>query len=58
MRKGNVSGRSGHLFHNRYLSEVDEANEYFITVARYIQQNPVEAELLEKAKHYQWIINQ
>lgn len=47
-------GRSGHLFQNRYLSEVVEADEYLMTVTRYIHQNPVKAGLVKKAISYQW----
>ncbi len=47
-------GRSGHLFQNRYLSEVVETDEYLVTVARYIHQNPVKAGLVKKAKDYHW----
>jgi len=47
-------GRSGHLFQNRYLSEVVEKDEYLVTVARYIHQNPVKAGLVDKAVKYRW----
>ncbi len=47
-------GRSGHLFENRYLSEVVETDEYLVTVARYIHQNPVKAGLVDKAAKYRW----
>ncbi len=47
-------GRSGHLFQNRYLSEAVETDEYLVTVARYIHQNPVKAGLVKKANGYQW----
>ena len=47
-------GRSGHLFHNRYLSEAIENDEYLVTVTRYIHQNPVKAGLVKKATDYSW----
>lgn len=47
-------GRSGHLFQNRYLSEVVEADDYLVTVARYIHQNPVKAGIVKKAKNFHW----
>ncbi len=47
-------GRIGHLFQNRYLSEVVETDEYLVTVARYIHQNPVKAGLVDKAVKYKW----
>lgn len=47
-------GRSGHLFQNRYLSEAVETDEYLMTAARYIHQNPVKAGLVKKAISYCW----
>lgn len=47
-------GRSGHLFQNRYRSEVVETDEYLVTVARYIHQNPVKAGLVKNAGSYTW----
>lgn len=35
--------RSGHLFQDRYKSEVVESDKYFLTVLRYIHQNPIKA---------------
>jgi len=37
--------RSGHLFQDRYKSEVVESDEYLYTVIRYIHHNPVKAGL-------------
>ena len=37
--------RSGHLFQDRYKSEPVEDDAYFLTVIRYIHQNPVKAEI-------------
>ena len=36
-------GRVGHLFQDRYKSEAVENDVYFLTVLRYIHQNPVKA---------------
>ena len=36
--------RVGHLFQDRFKSEPIETNEYFLTVLRYIHQNPIKAE--------------
>lgn len=33
--------RTGHLFQDRYKSEPVEDDEYFLTVVRYIHQNPM-----------------
>ncbi len=35
--------RRGHLFQDRYKSEAVETNAYFLTVLRYIHQNPIKA---------------
>ncbi|MFA5636602.1 MAG: transposase [Anaerovoracaceae bacterium] len=46
--------RIGHLFQNRYLSEPIENDSYFITVLRYILQNPVKAGIVSKPDEYLW----
>ncbi|SDK11938.1 REP-associated tyrosine transposase [Natronincola ferrireducens] len=50
----NKYGRTGHLFQNRYNSEVIETENYFITVLRYIHQNPVKAKMVNKMEDYLW----
>lgn len=50
----NKYGRTGHLFQNRYMSEPVETESYFLTVLRYIHQNPVKARLVQKAEKYSW----
>ena len=44
--------RVGHLFQDRFRSEVVENDEYFLTVLRYIHQNPVKAGLVKKCEEY------
>lgn len=44
--------RCGHLFQDRFKSEPVEDDEYFLTVLRYIHQNPVKAKMCEKAQAY------
>ena len=44
--------RSGHLFQDRYKSEPVEDDSYFLTVLRYIHQNPVKAKLCKKVEDY------
>ena len=44
--------RSGHLFQDRYKSEPVEDDAYFLTVIRYIHQNPVNAEICKNPKNY------
>lgn len=46
--------RCGHLFQERFKSEVVEGDNYLITVLRYIHQNPVKANLCKKPIDYKW----
>lgn len=46
--------RCGHLFQERYKSEVVETDAYFLTVLRYIHQNPVKAGITQNAGKYLW----
>jgi len=46
--------RSGHLFQERFRSEVVETESYFLTVLRYIHQNPIKAKIVEQASAYPW----
>jgi REP element-mobilizing transposase RayT len=39
--------RSGHLFQDRYKSEVVENDKYFLTVLKYIHQNPIKAKIVD-----------
>ncbi|MFP4698620.1 MAG: REP-associated tyrosine transposase [Eubacteriales bacterium] len=50
----NKYGRTGHLFQNRFNSEVVETESYLITVLRYIHQNPVKAKIVNKVGEYDW----
>lgn len=47
-------GRVGHLFQDRFKSEIVESEEYFITALRYIHQNPVKANIVAKVEDYFW----
>ena len=44
--------RCGHLFQDRYKSEPVEDDSYFLTVLRYIHQNPVKAKICKNAEDY------
>ena len=44
----------GHLFQDRFRSEVVNDMEYFVTLLRYIHQNPVAGGLVRKIKDYRW----
>lgn len=46
--------RHGHLFQGRYKSEVVEDDKYFLTVLRYIHQNPLKAGLVSDIEEYKW----
>lgn len=45
--------RVGHVFQDRFKSEVIEDDEYFLTVIRYIHQNPPKAKI-EQTNKYKW----
>lgn len=44
--------RIGHLFQDRFKSEPVENDEYFLTVIRYIHQNPAKAGICKKTQDY------
>ena len=46
--------RVGHLFQDRFKSECVETETYFITVLKYILNNPVKSNLVEEAEDYKW----
>nr|WP_092073186.1 transposase [Dendrosporobacter quercicolus]NSL48746.1 transposase [Dendrosporobacter quercicolus DSM 1736]SDM55306.1 REP element-mobilizing transposase RayT [Dendrosporobacter quercicolus] len=46
--------RAGHLFQDRFKSEVVETDEYLLTVLRYIHQNPVKAGKEKSVEIYKW----
>ena len=46
--------RNGHLFQDRFLSEPVNSIEYFMTLMRYIHQNPVIAGLTDEVRAYPW----
>ena len=46
--------RVGHLFQDRYRSEPVETDEYFLTVLRYIHQNPVKAGIVKSCGKYRF----
>ncbi len=46
--------RCGHLFQERFKSETVEDNSYFLTVLRYINQNPIKANITSAMDAYKW----
>jgi REP element-mobilizing transposase RayT len=50
----NKYARNGHLFQNRFKSEPVEDRRAFLTVLRYIHQNPVKAGMVRHISEYPW----
>ncbi len=46
--------RRGHLFQDRYKSEAVEDDSYFLSVIRYIHQNPVKAGICKTVSDYEY----
>ena len=46
--------RSGALIANRYKSKPIEVNEYFLSVIRYIHQNPLKSGIVDNLSDYEW----
>lgn len=46
--------RIGHLFQDRFRSEVIDDEKYLLAVVRYIHNNPVKAKLVEDVGQYKW----
>ena len=46
--------RIGHLFQDRFKSEPVNDMSYFVTLLRYIHQNPVKAGIVSDARDYPW----
>ena len=45
---------SGHLYQGRYKSFPVEADEYFLTLLRYVEANPLRAKLVTRAQAWKW----
>ncbi len=50
----NKYDRVGYLFQDRFKSEPVEDDTYFLTVLRYIFQNPLKARIVTKIQNYTW----
>lgn len=50
----NKYGRVGHLFQNRFKSEPIGNDRHFLTVLRYIHQNPTKAGMVSDLSNYPW----
>ena len=44
----------GHIYQGRYKSFLVSSDTHFLTVARYIERNPVRAKLVEQAEQWRW----
>jgi putative transposase len=44
----------GHLYQGRFKSFPVADDEYFLTLCRYVEANPLRAELVERAEQWQW----
>ena len=47
-------GRVGHLFQGRYKSFLVDCDRYFLTLLRYIHENPIKAGIVHEAHVYRW----
>jgi len=47
-------GRTGHLFQSRFRSEAVEAEQYLLSVVRYIHRNPLKAGMVSRLEEYPW----
>jgi putative transposase len=45
---------TGHVWQGRYKAFPIQPNEHLAMVLRYVEQNPVRAELVSKAEHWKW----
>jgi len=46
--------RCGHLFQDRFKSELIDNDSYLLEVSRYIHNNPVKAEMVNEPSDYKW----
>lgn len=53
-RFNQAHGRDGPLFRGRYKGILVDAEEYFLSVARYIHQNPLPAGMVNDIDDYRW----
>jgi len=51
-------GTTGHIWQGRYKSFIVQADNYLLTVLRYVEGNPVRAQLVSSAKDWLWSSHQ
>ncbi|AXJ04707.1 transposase [Pseudomonas fluorescens] len=52
--RNKVEGRSGTLWESRYKSSVVQSDTYLLACSRYIELNPVRANMVARAEDYRW----
>lgn len=52
--KNGKTHKKGHLWQGRYFSSLVQDDEYLLRVIRYVEQNPVRAQMVDKAWDYVW----
>jgi putative transposase len=45
---------TGHLYQGRFKAFPVEADDHFYTVCRYVERNPLRADLVRRADHWRW----
>jgi len=48
------TGGSGHLYQGRFKSFPIQSDQHLLTVMRYVERNPLRANLIEQAEDWQW----
>jgi putative transposase len=51
-------GTSGHVWHGRFKSFIIQEDNHLLTVLRYVEGNPVRANIVSSAKDWQWSSHQ
>lgn len=54
MRYNQTESSIGHVFQDRFRSEPIESDTYLMQVIRYVHNNPVQAQIVEKPSDYKW----
>jgi putative transposase len=52
--RNKLEGRSGTLWESRYKSSVVQTDTYLLACSRYIELNPVRAQIVQQAQDYPW----
>jgi len=54
MKYNNKNERIGHVFQERFKSQVIEDEKYLLKAIRYVHQNPVSADIVSNISEYKW----